>query len=236
MHLLIKLIAIGTIISLPLVGCTSQKDVSNNIEDNNNKIQISDIITENENENTYSEEKAEESEQDNERTETEVFHNTVTFSDKEASKKDTAKDTIVSKDAYQPVPQNNTLTNNNPSNQEILKPSTINKPDIQDDEKVVKEDPKQQPSSETKVFQTLIHKGSAMGLDGMIDVAVTVVDGKINSIEVLSHEDTPSIALNAFELLTSTIVSSQKLDIDAVSGATYSSEGFLKAVKKALAK
>ncbi|WP_070001113.1 FMN-binding protein [Cellulosilyticum sp. I15G10I2] len=234
MHLLIKLMAIGTMISIPLVGCTSQKEVPNNIADKNTKIQISQPITENE--NTYLEEKAEEEKQDIKSAEKETPNTPVTSGNKEDAKKDTIKDATVPKDASQPITPNNNKVTDNTTTQKTLKPTTINTSSMQDAKDVVKEDPKEQQPSEIKVSQPIIYKGSAMGNDGMIDVAVTVIDEKIYSIEVLSHEDTPRIAQNAFEHLTNTIVASQKIDIDTVSGATYSSEGFLKAVKNALAK
>lgn len=80
------------------------------------------------------------------------------------------------------------------------------------------------------------HTGSGEGYDGIIKVRVNVKEGKINGIEVISHEDTPGLAVNAFAKITENIISSQSLSVDTVSGATGSSRGFIEAVKKALNK
>ncbi len=79
------------------------------------------------------------------------------------------------------------------------------------------------------------YKGSGEGFHGAIEVEVKVATGKITSVTVLSNQETPDVAGGALANLPKTIVSEQRLDVDAVSGATYTSKGILEAVKNALA-
>lgn len=78
------------------------------------------------------------------------------------------------------------------------------------------------------------YTGSGSGFYDDIEIEVVIEDGRIVSIEVISHEDVPDNAEPAFEKLISDILASQSPDQDTVSGATYSSEGFLEALEDAL--
>lgn len=79
------------------------------------------------------------------------------------------------------------------------------------------------------------YTGSADGFSGKIKVKVRIKNGKIKKITILSHSDTEEY-MNKAKALTKRIVSAQNTDLDAVSGATYSSNGILKAVENALKK
>lgn len=73
--------------------------------------------------------------------------------------------------------------------------------------------------------------------DGYLDDVVVEVarDGdKIVDIRVISHGDTESIAEPAFEELKKVILEKQDTDVDMVGGATWTSEGFIDAVKNAM--
>lgn len=76
--------------------------------------------------------------------------------------------------------------------------------------------------------------GTAKGYTGDISVEVTVLDGRIDSITVTGHNDTPDVAEPAFKKLIPQIIEAQDFEVDLVSGATFSSEGLLNAVKNAL--
>lgn len=76
--------------------------------------------------------------------------------------------------------------------------------------------------------------GKAKGHNGLIAVEVTVVDGKIATIEVVESEETPLISDTAFATVAKEILKSQKLDVDAVLGATISSRAMMNAVEDAL--
>ena len=69
-----------------------------------------------------------------------------------------------------------------------------------------------------------------------IKVEVTLEEGKITAIEILEHEETAGISDPAFEKIPQAIIDAQSTDVDAVSGATMSSEGIKAAVKNATGK
>ncbi len=79
------------------------------------------------------------------------------------------------------------------------------------------------------------YTGSADGFSGKVKVKVRIKNGKIKKITILSHSDTEEY-MNKAKALTKRIVSAQNTNLDAVSGATYSSNGILKAVENALKK
>jgi len=78
------------------------------------------------------------------------------------------------------------------------------------------------------------YTGSARGYKDQVTVEFTVQGGEVTSISVVSHSDTAAIAEPAFNKLIEAVLSSQSLDVDMVSGATASSEGFLNAIRAAL--
>lgn len=78
-----------------------------------------------------------------------------------------------------------------------------------------------------------VYKGSAIGFSGPVTVAVTIMDKKITSIDILSSTDDEAF-FNRAKGVIDRIISSQSFDVDVVSGATYSSNGIIKAVKNAL--
>ena len=78
------------------------------------------------------------------------------------------------------------------------------------------------------------YKGTGEGLFGPIEVAVTVESGKITEIKVLSHGESDGIADPAILKTPKDIINAQSLDVDAVSGATFTSAGIIEAVKNAL--
>lgn len=77
------------------------------------------------------------------------------------------------------------------------------------------------------------YKGSATGFSGPVTVAVTIMDKKITSIDILSSTDDEAF-FNRAKAVIDRIIASQSFDVDVVSGATYSSNGIIGAVKNAL--
>lgn len=78
------------------------------------------------------------------------------------------------------------------------------------------------------------YTGSGTGFGGTITVQVTVSNHKIASINILdASSETASYFANA-QGVVSRIISSQSPNVDAVSGATYSSNGIITAVQNAL--
>lgn len=80
-----------------------------------------------------------------------------------------------------------------------------------------------------------IYTAEAIGFEGKITVQVTVAEDKITDIMVLSAEDEEEYLSRAKRVIPA-ILEGQSPNVDAVSGATYSSTGILNAVKLALAK
>lgn len=78
------------------------------------------------------------------------------------------------------------------------------------------------------------YTGSAQGFGGTITVSVTIAEGKITDISIVSAPgETPSYLASARSVI-SAMLSAQSPNVDAVSGATYSSTGIINAVKSAL--
>lgn len=77
--------------------------------------------------------------------------------------------------------------------------------------------------------------GQAQGFRGNVKVCVTIKDSKIKSIKVVKSQDDKAYFDKATTLL-SKIVTNQTTNVDTVSGATYSSNGLIGAVRNALDK
>lgn len=77
--------------------------------------------------------------------------------------------------------------------------------------------------------------GDAPGRRGPIVVGVEVINGVIENVEVVEEQETVSVGGNAIEDLTARLAGESDLsNVDAVTGATYTSFGLLNAVKNAL--
>ena len=78
------------------------------------------------------------------------------------------------------------------------------------------------------------YSGSADGFHGTTSVSVTVIDGAIMDIHVISTGDDTLFFNQAKAQIIPAIIASQSAEVDTVSGATFSSFGILDAVKNAL--
>lgn len=88
--------------------------------------------------------------------------------------------------------------------------------------------------AEPAAYRDGVYTGTCTGFGGQMTVQVTVSGGKITDIQVLSSKDDSPYLQNACALLQN-IIASQSTNVDAVSGATYSSAGLIEAVRNALA-
>ncbi len=79
-------------------------------------------------------------------------------------------------------------------------------------------------------------EGTAEGRNGEIKVSVTLDENAAITDITTTAEETPGVGDVAIEQLTAQIIENQSIALDAVSGATLSSEGFLAAVEDALSK
>ncbi|KGM95936.1 FMN-binding protein [Clostridium botulinum] len=75
--------------------------------------------------------------------------------------------------------------------------------------------------------------GEGRGYAGLIKVKVTVKNGSISRIGVLSHSETPSFYEKGKNILER-IINKNSVDVDSVSGATLTSNGIKEAVRNAL--
>lgn len=78
------------------------------------------------------------------------------------------------------------------------------------------------------------YTGSAQGYGGVVEMSVTIENGKITSVDVLSAANEDAAYWDAAMGLIPNILVVQTADVDVVSGATFSSNGLLGAVDQAL--
>ena len=77
-------------------------------------------------------------------------------------------------------------------------------------------------------------QGTANGMDGEISIELTVEDGKISDISVLSDNETAGVGAKALGIIADAVVENQSLAVDNVSGATISSMAMKSAIGKAI--
>ena len=100
-----------------------------------------------------------------------------------------------------------------------------------------KESEEKQSFIEAGRFRNLtdgIYTGSADAFRGDVEVQVTVENQKVKNISILSYCDTEEYFFKAAPIVIQQMEDEQSLNIDAVSGATYSSNGIIHAVANAL--
>ena len=79
-------------------------------------------------------------------------------------------------------------------------------------------------------------QGTGVGKHGDMTVAVTFDNGRIQAIEIVKEAENPVLAKKVYTDLKAAVIASNSADLDAISGATFSSKGFLDAVKDAAKK
>lgn len=79
-------------------------------------------------------------------------------------------------------------------------------------------------------------QGTGVGKHGDMTVAVTFDNGRIQAIEIVKEAENPVLAKKVYTDLKAAVIASNSADLDAISGATFSSKGFLDAVKDATKK
>ena len=76
--------------------------------------------------------------------------------------------------------------------------------------------------------------GKASAYNGNVEVKVTISGGKITAIDIVKTKDDEEYFFDAQKKVIPEILEKQSTDVDAVAGATTSSEGICHAVEKAL--
>lgn len=79
-------------------------------------------------------------------------------------------------------------------------------------------------------------QGTGVGKHGDMTVAVTFDNGRIQAIEIVKEAENPVLSQKVYTDLKAAVITSNSADLDAISGATFSSKGFLDAVKDAAKK
>lgn len=75
------------------------------------------------------------------------------------------------------------------------------------------------------------YTSTKMGMNGKITIQTKFSEDKIESITVTDHMETTCVGTAAMDILTDHILENQSLGVDIISGATYTSLGFLSAVE-----
>ena len=91
-------------------------------------------------------------------------------------------------------------------------------------------------ADESGTYKDGTFTGSASGYHGTVKVSVTIKNNKIKSIKILENHDDAAYFNRAKGILLPLMIKKQSTNVDAVSGATFSSNGIIKAVRNALKK
>ncbi|MGL4986015.1 MAG: FAD-dependent oxidoreductase [Treponemataceae bacterium] len=85
-----------------------------------------------------------------------------------------------------------------------------------------------------KSFEQGTYQGSARGFKSDVSVEIVLSTDKIESITIVDHDETNGIGSVAIEKLPAQIIERQSLNVDAISGATLTSNAIKKAITEAL--
>lgn len=80
------------------------------------------------------------------------------------------------------------------------------------------------------------YQGEAKGFAGKIITEVKIANGKIIEIKTIKHNESKGWYEEVFMAIPKEIIKKQRLQVDAVSGATKTSKGFINSVENALKK
>lgn len=89
-------------------------------------------------------------------------------------------------------------------------------------------------SASQTTYEDGVYTGIGSGFRGNISVEVTVGNGLITNITIVSSDDDMEFFNLASNSIIPQIISTQSVDVDTVSGATFSSNGIIEAVANAL--
>lgn len=80
------------------------------------------------------------------------------------------------------------------------------------------------------------YTGSAQGFGGMVEVQIVIENGRIVSAKAVKYDDETPDYFKQAETIFDEVVKTQSMDVDVVTGATYSSNGIINGLKQALEK
>lgn len=90
------------------------------------------------------------------------------------------------------------------------------------------------PHKDAGIYVPGTYKGIGEGLHGEITVETTFSASRITGIEVIDHSETAGLPDIAMTRIPAEILSLQRIDVDGVSGATYTSDGIKSAIQGTL--
>ena len=82
--------------------------------------------------------------------------------------------------------------------------------------------------------ETVTGTGTAKGFGGDVTVTVTLTDGVITAMTATGDSETPGIGTPALESVPADMVAGNTVNVDVLSGATFTSQGVIDAAKLAL--
>jgi uncharacterized protein with FMN-binding domain len=90
------------------------------------------------------------------------------------------------------------------------------------------------PSAGEAGYTPGFYEGTGSGYRGTVHVRIQTSAAGIEDIAIISHQESSFPGQAAMEELLEQILETGETELDAISGATYSSRGFLQAVEDAL--
>ena len=90
------------------------------------------------------------------------------------------------------------------------------------------------PAAAEALYTAGSYSASEQGFGGPVTVTLTVDESKITDVKIEGKDETPNVGGAAFEPLQKSVLDAQSGEIDAVSGATITSDAVKKAVANAI--
>lgn len=91
-------------------------------------------------------------------------------------------------------------------------------------------------NSDNNGYKDGTYTGHAKGFGGQVIVDVAIAGSKIDSINIVSADKEDKAYFDMAKGVIEEMMENQSADVDAISGATFSSNGIINAVKQALEK
>ena len=157
----------------------------------------------------------------------------------ETSESDTTETEAVSNEnndqpeeqAAQDIPAQPAAQQQDASPEPAAQQPTVQEPAAEPPAQQQQPDPEPAPSYR---YRNGTFSGSAYGYDGMIHVEVTIQDDVITNITGTTDESEAVYFIDAQNFVVPAILNTQSPDVDALSGATFTSQGIMGAVRAAL--